>query len=63
MKLNRSFIQTTEKIIRYQHHVSLCTYIKFKKISKGFRLRFQSNFIDCNYDNILKNCSRKLITS
>ena len=39
----------------------LCSYVKFKKIPKGLRLRFHSNFIDCSYDNILKNCSRKLI--
>ena len=59
---NRSLIQTIEKIIGYQHHVSLlCTYVKFSKITKGFRLRFHSNFINCSYDNILKNCSRKLI--
>ena len=62
MELNRSLIQTIGKIIRYQHHVSLlCTHVKFNKMPKGFRLRFHSNFIDCNYDNILKNCSRKLI--
>ena len=60
MELNRSLIQTIEKIIRYHYHVSLlCTYVKFNKIPKGFRLRFYSNFIDCDYDNILKNCSRK----
>ena len=60
MELNRSLIQTIEKIIRYHYHVSLlCTYAKFNKIPKGFRLRFYSNFIDCDYDNILKNCSRK----
>ena len=62
MELNRSLIQTIEKIIRYQHHLSvLCTYVKFNKIPKGFRLRFHSNFTDCIYDKILKNCSRKLI--
>ena len=60
MELNRSLIQTIEKIIRYHYHVSLlCTYAKFNKIAKGFRLRFYSNFIDCDYDYILKNCSRK----
>ena len=53
MELNRSLIQTIEKIIRYQHDVSLlCTYVKFNKKRKGFRLRFQSNFIDCSYDSI-----------
>ena len=60
MELNRSLVQTIEKIIRYHYHVSLlCTYVKFNKIPKGFRLRFYLNFIDCDYDNILKSCSRK----
>ena len=55
MELNRSLIETIEKIIRYHYHVSLlCTYVKFNKILKGFRLRFYSSFIDCDYDNILK---------
>ena len=58
----KSTLSKVEKIIRYQHHVSLlCTYVKFNKIPKGFRLRFHSNFTDCIYDNILKNSSRKLI--
>ena len=62
MELNCSLIQTIEKIIRYHYHVSLlCTYAKFNKIPKGFRLRFYSNFIDWDYNNILKHCCRKHI--
>lgn len=62
MELNPSLMQTIEKIILYQHHASLlCIYVKFNKIQKEFRLGFHSNFVDCNYDNILKNCSCKLI--
>ena len=35
MELNRSLIQTIEKIIRYQRHVSLlCTYVNSTKYQK-----------------------------
>ena len=36
MELNCSLIQTIEKIIHYQHHVTLlCTNVKFNKIPQG----------------------------
>ena len=55
MELNRSFIQTTETIIRYQQQVSsFSTYFKFKKIPNDLRLCCHSRLIDCNYDNTLK---------
>ena len=60
LELNCSLMQTIENIICYHYHVSLiCTYVKFNNMPKGFRLRFYSNFIDCDYDNFLKNGSRK----
>ena len=61
-ELNRTLLYNVDKCIRYQHHiVFLSTYLKFKRLPKGFKLRFHNNIKDLSYNNILKNCSFKLM--
>ena len=61
-KLNRSLLYDIEMLKQLKHHiVFLTTYLKFKRLPKGFKLRFHSNMDGCSYDNILKNCSIKLM--
>ena len=63
-KLQRSLLHNAEKSIRYQHHISfISTYIKLNQIPKGFKLKFHNNIDDANYKNILKKCSRKLMSA
>ena len=61
-KLNRSLLKVINKIIRYRHHVVIIsTYTKFKKIPKGFRLKFHSNLPGLEMQSILKKCSNKMM--
>ena len=61
-ELNRCLLSKIDKMVRYRHHiVYISTYIKFKCLPKGFKLRFHSNLKNLEYNNILTNCSNKLM--
>ena len=61
-ELNRSLLKSINKVSRFSHHiVFISTYLKFKCIPKGFKLRFHSYLKECSYSSIIGKCSHKLM--
>ena len=61
-ELRKLVLKSTEKIIRYKHHIVFnLTYVKLKTVPKGFKLRHHNNIVECDSEPVLKRCSKKLI--
>jgi len=54
-------LNIADKLIRYKNHIAFInSYIKAKKIPKGFKLKFHNN-LDLNVEPILQKCSLKIM--
>jgi len=59
---NKLLLEYIDRIIRYRHHIAfISTYVKYKKIPKGFMLNFHSNIPELTVDGILKKSSTKVM--
>ena len=54
-------LKMADKLVRYKNHIAfITTYLKAKKIPKGFKLKFHTN-MDLDVDHILHKCSTKIM--
>ena len=61
--LRKEYMRNIDKSIRYNHHIEfLDTYVRKKKVPKGFTMKFHGVLPLAESNGILLKCSKKLMT-